>query len=101
MTLIDGMISTGRLSDFVEEMVSIRNEEEEEKILYEVWLHKIFDKSFAEFRESVGTNNKTAAPTQEDIAETVRGSKELLNSFNPLCGGAEDGTVQTSGDSSG
>ena len=100
MILIDGMVRTGRMMDFVDEIVSIRNDEEEEKILYEVWLHKIFDKSYTEFRESIGMN-KTAAPTQEDIATTVRGSKDLLNSFNPLRGGAECGTVQADGNNSG
>lgn len=102
MSLIDGMITTGRLTEFVDEIVGIHNEEEEERVLYEVWLHKVFDKGFDEFRESIGKENNTAAPTQEDIANTIRGSKDLLNSFVPHCGGVDRiGTVPAVGNNSG
>ena len=74
------------------------NEEQEEKNLWEVWLHRAFDKSYKEFRELV-KQEEIAAPTQEEIQETVQNSYEILAGFD-MCGGA-DGDIQTAGDNSG
>ena len=93
------MISTGRLYEFVCEFVKTHNDEEEEKSLWEFWLHKVSDQSWAEFRESIGSGNQAAAPTQNDIEETVRLSFEMLEGFS-LRGGAQDGIIQAAGDNS-
>lgn len=74
------------------------NEEEEEKFLLDVWLHKVLNKSYKEFKELM-KQEETAAPTQEEIQETVQNSYEILAGFD-MCGGA-DGDIQTAGDNSG
>lgn len=100
MPLLEGMISTGRFGEFVDSFVDKYNEEQEEKILWEAWLHKVFDKtSFAEFKEKARVNRETAAPTQFDLQETFNTSFQLLEGFS-LRGGV-DGTIQTAGDSGG
>lgn len=75
------------------------NEEHEDKMLWEIWIHKVFDhRSFKEFKEAL-KNTNTAAPTQKELEETVRASFEMLNGFS-LRGGAQDGTIQAAGDNS-
>ena len=95
--LLEGMISTGRLCEFVEEFIKTHNEEEEHKAEWEFWLHKVFNQSWAEFRESLNPTEKIeAAPTQTEMEETIRASFSMLEGFS-LRGGAQDGTVQAAG----
>lgn len=65
------------------ELVQLHNEEMEDKTLWEIWLHRIFDKTFADFKASLGMENETAAPTQEEITSTVQESFNLLAGFVP------------------
>lgn len=98
--LLDGMISTGRLCEFVEEFIKTHNEEEEHKTAWDFWLHKISNQSWEEFRESLNhTENIEAAPTQTEMEETVRASFAMLSGFS-LRGGAQDGTIQAAGNNS-
>ena len=101
MALLDQMIRTRRLEEFVIELVQMHNEEMEDQAHWEIWLHKCFDKSFADFKEALGIGNETAAPTQEETESIVRDSYDLLNSFVPDEGLVNrDGTVQTAGNDS-
>lgn len=97
------MIDSGRLEEFVREMLHIRNEEMEEDCAWEVWLHKVFDStSYKEYRESLNdTSSTNAAPTHEKLKQTVSDSAEMLKNFCPYGGGEQVGTVQTTGDDSG
>lgn len=88
-----------RLEEFVMQLVEMHNDEMEDKSLWEVWLHKIFDKSFNDFRREV--TEKPAAPTQEDVKSIVQESKNILNGFVPEKGLVPSGNIQTAGDNSG
>ena len=102
MVLLNQMIRSRRLEEFVMELVNIHNEEMEDKTLWEVWLHRIFDKNFADFKASLGTGKETAAPTQEEMRSTVQESLDILAGFVPDEGLVDsDGTVQTAGNDSG
>ena len=39
MALLTGMLRRGKLADFIQQCVRMYNEETEEKLLWEVWLH--------------------------------------------------------------
>lgn len=93
------MISTARFSEFVKEVIKTHNEEQEDKTIWEFWLHKVYDKSLGEFKESLKEATK-AAPTHKELEETVRASFEMLEGFS-LRGGAQDGTIQAAGDDCG
>jgi hypothetical protein len=96
------MIDTGRLFEFCREVIHIRNEELEEETAWEVWLHKVFEQSWQDFRASLNDDSTNAAPTQEDLKRTASESANLLANFRPPDGGGEQGgTVQTVGDDSG
>ena len=101
MTLLNRMIRMRRFEEFVREFAVIHNEEMEDKTLWEIWLHRIFDKGFDEFKRSLGKNNE-AAPTPEEIKNTVMESQNILTAFVPDEGLVDsDGTVQTAWNDSG
>jgi hypothetical protein len=94
------MISAGRFDDFIREILNIYNEEQEDKTLWEMWLHKVHDKSYNAFKESLGMiGNKKAAPTKEETAEVIQESKTLLNGFR-IAEVGKDGTIQAAGNNS-
>ena len=101
MVYLDRMIATGRLHEFVDEFVNIKNEEMEDKTLWEVWLHRIFDKGFDEFKKSLRGETK-AAPTLEELKSIAMESKNIMAGFVPDEGLVNrSGTVQAVGDDSG
>lgn len=61
--------------DFVLKFIDIQNEGK----IYELWLHKVYDKSYADFKDQI-------TPAQEqpvDLGTTIRESESILNSFIP------------------
>ena len=75
------MIRTGRLYEFVDEVITMHNEEHKEKTMWDVWLHRVYDKSFNDFVESL--EGSGTAPTQEETAAIVSDSQNMLNNFKP------------------
>lgn len=98
MALLDVMIQTNRLYEFVCEIIKIRNEEMEDKAIWEMWLHKVFDQSFADFKAKL--TNTTIEPNKEDIEATVIESYKMLEGFHPDGVNENDGIVSAAGDSS-
>ena len=85
MTICSGMIACGRFHDFVKSVgrwTVQEQEEKEEETLLQIWLHKVFDKSYSEFKQSLGMS-KNAAPSKEEQAEIVRQSHAMLDGFRP------------------
>lgn len=78
---VDGMIQTGRFSEFVIEFIEIDNEKRQEEQMWQLYLHKVFNKSYNEFKESLdGTNEKMS---ESQLETTVQESKNLLDNFIP------------------
>lgn len=101
MVLLDQMVMTGRLEEYVNELIHLHNEEKEDQSLWEIWLHRIFDKNFAEFKNSLSGNNVTAAPTPEEMKSIAMDSRSILAGFVPDEGLVNrNGTVQTAGNDS-
>lgn len=82
LVLLNHMIRTGRMYEFITELIEIRNEELDEKASWEFWLHKDFERSFAEFRDDLLNNEKNASLTKKDLANIVNQSAEIA-SFIP------------------
>lgn len=81
MQLLNQMIATQRLSEFVHEIMNIRNEEIEEKTMWEFWLHKVYDMSFRDFMDDVKTEKMSAA-TKEQLETMVNDSRKMLECFD-------------------
>lgn len=81
MQLLNQMIATQRLSEFVHEIMNIRNEEIEEKTMWEFWLHKVYDMSFRDFMDDVKTE-KISPATKEQLETMVNDSRKMLECFD-------------------
>lgn len=79
--LLDEMIETGRLAEFVCEFVNIVNAETEEKSLWEFFLHKVFDKSYYEFVEE--TKHMSETTKLVDFETAIKESYSILENFVP------------------
>ena len=85
MVILDKMIQSRRLTEFVNEILKIRNEELIDQARWDVWLHKIFDMEFGEYLKRL--NNE--APIEEEIPDdsvleaTVKESWGIINGFCP------------------
>lgn len=102
MPLLDKMIKMRRLEEFIRQLIDMNNEEMEDKSLWEIWLHKVWNgKNYPEFRNEI-KGETTAAPTQEETRSIVQDSKNILNGFVPGEGLVDrNGTVQAAGNHSG
>ena len=99
LELLDLMIQTGRLEEFLREMFRIRNEDKEDEMTWEYWLHRVWGMDWKDYYASRNDKSSTteAAPPQEELKETVNYSAQMLMGFCPDSGGEQDGTVQTDG----
>lgn len=79
--LIDNMLITGRFSDFVSELMRIRNEEKDDQTLWEYFLHRVFDKSYADFSREAKQPIQSEAVRKDKIEATVKHSFDMLNDF--------------------
>ena len=86
MELIDNMISLSNFSEFISELADNVSDEK----LYDIWKSKVYDKSFADFKNEMmakwkkNTGIETSETmTDEEMETTINDYYEILNSFNP------------------
>lgn len=80
---MDGMIRAGKLCEFVEGLVKRYNDEQREKVIWEVWLHRVFDRSYPEFVEEL-EKGKEKPVSNEQVLEIVEDSKAILGTVIPM-----------------
>lgn len=83
--LLDGYIRTGRFEEFIAEFIDMENE----RTTWEFYLHKVDNKTFAEFKAEI---EPTPHVEPEDIETTVSESMKILNGFIPEQG-VKHGTI--------
>ena len=83
MLLLDKMILSHRLTEFIGEAVRIRNDELNDKTKWEFFLHKVFDKTYGEFVKSLKSDNDDGQETmsEEELLATIRESQNITNNF--------------------
>ena len=76
VVLLDSLILTNSLNSFIDDFIDLVQEDNE----WEFFLHKIYDKSWSEFRSSIKQSDN-----QEpiDLGATLVKSKNILNNFTP------------------
>ena len=86
MELIDNMISFSNFSEVISELADNVSDEK----LYDIWKSKVYDKSFADFKNEMmakwkkNTGIETSETmTDEEMETTINDSYKILNSFNP------------------
>ena len=78
-SLLDELIANGDFFDWSIEFVDAEND----RRIWELWLHKVFDKSYEEFRNAI---LKTENVIDEHLETTIQDSKSILNNFIPETG---------------
>ena len=91
--LLNGMIRTGRLEEFVIEFLDTVYQEQEEKTMWDYYLHRAlmyegsFDDFVTEAKASAKTTHDNANMSERNLETTVQHSMDILNRFNPEQGG--------------
>lgn len=83
--LLDTYIEQGRLFDFIIEFFNIRNDE----MTWDVWLHKIYDQSYEDFKNSIDGIQESREITKEQVETTIKDSQNILINFSPIDEGGE------------
>ena len=78
--LLDNLISTNSSSQFIDELSNIIKEENEQKVQWEFFLHKVFDKSWGDFMREIEVDNN---PKEIDLGATFIKSRNMLMNFTP------------------
>ena len=81
--VVDGMIQTGRFSEFVRQIIEKENSEREEQTAWEFWLHKVWEGSFADFRSGMENDKKNKQMSEKTMETTIKDSMNILKNFNP------------------
>ena len=87
---IDGMIQTGRFTEFVFEFVKTVSDEKEEQFNWEYWLHKVWEGTYEAFRTEIENEKKNKNMPARTIETTVNDSLKILKNFNPKKDGGEN-----------
>ena len=74
--LLDGLILTNSLNNYVDDFFGFINEDRE----WEFFLHKIYDQSWSEFSKEI-EQSENQKPV--DLGATLVKSKNMLNNFTP------------------
>ena len=78
-SLIDGYIRTGRFCEFIDSFSGLYSESER----WEYFLHKVWDKSYEEFKKSLQTTQDLQSMSDAAIETTVKNSLDILGNFIP------------------
>lgn len=73
---LDEIIEQKRFTEFIITFFEVKREEE----LIDVWLHKVHNKSYPEFKNSVTKANK---PNVQNLKAIISNSNDMLNGFIP------------------
>lgn len=78
-SLVDGYIQTARFAEFIDAFCEQKMEDDR----WEFFLHKVWDKSYAEFCEALQVSQDLQSMSEMDIEATVKNSMNILGNFIP------------------
>lgn len=78
-SLMNGYIQTSRLCEFIHAFIEQKQEDDR----WEFYIHKVWDKSYDEFCESLHTSQDMQEMSVDDIEATIQKSMDILGNFNP------------------
>ena len=80
------MIRSKRFTQFVDESIKIKHEEEREQLAQDIWVHARPDLSYREVLDMVDgkqTEPEKQTISSEELSDTIMTSKGILDSFCP------------------
>ncbi len=87
-SLLDSLIENEQFNEYVQFLLNKEAEDKNNQMLWEYYLHKVYDKSFNEFKEemlvkSEGESKKNDATDEAKRNEIIKKSKAILEGFAP------------------
>ena len=86
-SFIDGMILSGRFHEFVQSFIKTTQEEKEEETSWQYFLHKVFDGSYADFKNGMKVDQEHRNMSEQTFKTTYENTMNILQNFNPEKGG--------------
>lgn len=86
---LNGVIRSGRLDEFVTDIVDLTNKEKEEAALWDYYLHRapFYEGSFNDFVEETKNTAEHQNMSDRTIETTLTHTMNILHKFNPEKGG--------------
>lgn len=78
-SLIDGYIQTSRFNEFIDMFCKQKMEDDR----WEFFLHKVYDKTYTEFCESLQVSQDLQKMSDNDLEAVVKNSMNILGNFIP------------------
>ena len=78
--LLDNLLLTNSLDNFIVDLFDIINREREEQTQWEFFLHKVYNKSWKDFVDELDISNEQKTV---DLGATLKKSKNMLKNFTP------------------
>lgn len=78
MMLLNQMLQAGKMCEFIVEINDITAEEKH----WDFYLHKVFDKSFADYLKEVEEPKMPETADMKQVETTVKNSMNILENFN-------------------
>jgi len=79
--LLEEYIEAGCLAEFIEELIEIVNQENEDQTMWDIYLHKVYDKTFDEFVRQCKQQKEPEKPV--DFETAINNSISILEGFVP------------------
>jgi len=76
--LLNQMLQAGKMCEFIVEINDITAEEKH----WDFYLHKVFDKSFADYLKEVEEPKMPETADMKQVETTVKNSMNILENFN-------------------
>jgi hypothetical protein len=84
---MDGMIRTGRFCFFVQSFWNELQRENEEKTMWDFYIHRVFEGSYNDFKTGLENDRQNQSMSEQAMETTIKQSMNILNNFNPEKGG--------------
>lgn len=78
-SFMDSLIDNGSFSTGINKIYELQNED----VSWELYLHKVFDKSFDQFKKDISRNIQKDRLTSAEFNATIEMSKSILKSIDP------------------
>ena len=78
--LLDNLIQTNSLSSFIDDIFKFINSENQERIHWEFFLHKVYDESWTDFIERIKSEENSQTV---NLGATLKNSIKMLINFTP------------------
>ena len=84
MMLLEQMLQSGRLAEFIDELGQIMWQEKANEQRWDFWLHRVESMSFEEYVQLCEDSmQQTETSGKDNLEATVKHSYEMMENFHP------------------